>query len=300
MSEIVKNVEYGYFERRRIIETLCEKYSFLKKSTIGRSCGGRDITALKIGSAEEYSLIAAAFHGSERITSVVLLMFIEELCGTYESGGYLGGLNSRRSLLNKGVIFVPCVNPDGCEISLYGLKACGELGNTLNRMCYGDFTHWNANLRGVDINHNFNAGWNELKKKEIKAGILGPGPTRFGGYKPESEPETLALTELCHTVKIRQAAALHSQGEVIYWSYGQNIPQRSKKMAEIMATSSGYALDTPVGIAEGGGFKDWFITEYGRPGFTVELGLGENPLPPQSAQEIYNRVKEMLMLFLIM
>lgn len=300
MSEIIKSVEYGYFERRRIIETLCEKYSFLKKSTIGRSCGGRDITALKIGSAEEYSLIAAAFHGSERITSVVLLMFIEELCGTYESGGYLGGLNSRRSLLNKGIIFVPCVNPDGCEISLYGLKACGELGNTLNRMCLGDFTHWNANLRGVDINHNFNAGWNELKKKEIKAGILGPGPTRFGGYKPESEPETLALTELCHTVKVRQAAALHSQGEVIYWSYGQNIPQRSKKMAEIMATSSGYALDTPVGIAEGGGFKDWFITEYGRPGFTVELGLGENPLPPESAQEIYNKVKEMLMLFLIM
>lgn len=67
-----------------------------------------------------------------------------------------------------------------------------------------------------------------------------------------------------------------------------------------MATSSGYALDTPVGIAEGGGFKDWFITEYGRPGFTVELGLGENPLLPENAEEIYNRVKEMLMLFLIM
>ena len=67
-----------------------------------------------------------------------------------------------------------------------------------------------------------------------------------------------------------------------------------------MATSSGYALDVPIGIADGGGFKDWFISEYNRPGFTVELGRGKNPLPITDADQIYNRVKEMLTLCTIM
>lgn len=71
-------------------------------------------------------------------------------------------------------------------------------------------------------------------------------------------------------------------------------------MAEIMATSSGYALDTPVGIADGGGFKDWFISEFGRPGFTVELGQGKNPLPAENAGKILDRVSEMLMLCIMM
>jgi len=71
-------------------------------------------------------------------------------------------------------------------------------------------------------------------------------------------------------------------------------------MAEIMATSSGYALDVPTGIASGGGFKDWFISEFSRPGFTVEMGLGSNPLPIESAESIYKKLEEMLMLCCIM
>ena len=163
-----------------------------------------------------------------------------------------------------------------------------------------DFAHWNANFRGVDINHNFDAGWEQLRILEEKKGIYGPSKTRFGGYRPESEPETVALTQLCRSIQIRHVLALHSQGEVIYWNYGNKTIPRSRKMAEIMATSSGYALDIPIGLASGGGFKDWFICEFLRPGFTVELGLGENPLPCESAEAIYEKVEEMLMLCTIM
>ena len=186
MNKLVKPAVYDYSARRKVIDSLCAEYEFIKRSVIGRSCGGRDIYALKIGSAAEYSLIAAAFHGSEHITSVVLLMFIEKLAAAVKSGGYLCGLNAARALGDRGVIFIPCVNPDGCEISINGINACGELGSTVKRLCLGDFEHWNANLRGVDINHNFNADWKNLKNKEIKAGILGPAPTRFGGYPKAS------------------------------------------------------------------------------------------------------------------
>lgn len=300
MENLVKPQEYTYIQRQRMIEALCERYEFIKKGRIGKSCSGRDITALRIGAAEQYALFAAAFHGSERITSTVLLMFIENLCSALQNNESIAGLNARRAMQGRGIIFVPLVNPDGCEISLLGQTACGDKAKEIAKICKGDFEHWNANLRGVDINHNFNAGWQELRERERSEGIYGPAPTRFGGYKPESEPETRALVELCQRKKIRHAVALHSQGEVIYWSYGSKMPPRSRRMAEIMATSSRYALDVPSPIATGGGFKDWFIEEFKRPGFTIELGLGKNPLPAESAQNIYLKVREMLTLCSIM
>lgn len=300
MENIITVKEYDYYARQKAITALCEKYKFIKRSTIGKSCAGKEITALKIGSAAEYVLITAAFHGSERITSLILLMYIEQLCETLQSGGYIEGINAKRGLNGRGIIFVPCVNPDGCDISLLGKKACGEFGDKIAKLCKNNFQKWNANLRGVDINHNFNADWENLRNKERGLGIYGPSPTRFGGTKPESEPETVALVNLCRNTKIRHAVALHSQGEVIYWTFGEKVPPRAQRMAEIMATSSGYALDVPISIAEGGGFKDWFISEFKRPAFTIELGKGKNPLPIENATEIYRRVREMLVLITIM
>ena len=53
-------------------------------------------------------------------------------------------------------------------------------------------------------------------------------------------------------------------------------------MAEVLASSSGYRLSRQQGLASHGGMKDWFIREFSRPGFTVELGKGVNPLPLSS------------------
>lgn len=297
---LVQSKGYDYIALKRLEEGLLEKYNFLKSFCLGRSCLGRDINALKIGNSSEYTLIAAAFHGSEYITTTVLMFFIEELCEALQKNGSIAGFRAKKALYTKGVIFVPQVNPDGCEISMHGGAGAGSLTAAISKIAKNDFIHWNANARGVDINHNFSAGWHALKKAEQKAGIFGPAPTRYGGAAPESEPETLALTELCRTRNIRHVTALHSQGEVIYWHYGKNQPARAQKMAEIMATASGYELSSPEGLALGGGFKDWFIEEFCRPGFTVELGLGENPLPEETAYDIYGKVREMLMLTTIM
>ncbi len=300
MENIVQCKEYDYYERKRTIAGLCEKYSFLKSGIIGKSCGGKGIPVLKIGSADSYSLVVAGVHGSERITSTVLLMFIEELCHTLKTDGYLADIKVTRALRGRGVLFVPCLNPDGCDISLLGKKAGGDFADKIEALCRGDYSHWNANLRGVDLNHNFDAGWETLHIKERELGIIGPSSGRFGGFKPHSEPETIALTELCTRENIRHCMALHSQGEVIYWDFGNKTPAKARKMAEILATSSGYALDVPISIANGGGFKDWFIDKFRRPGFTVEIGYGKNPLPVSEAEAIYNQIKEMLLLYIIM
>jgi len=49
----------------------------------------------------------------------------------------------------------------------------------------------------------------------------------------------------------------------------------------------GYILeDTPYGSGFAG-YKDWFISEYNRPGYTIEAGWGENPLPISQFNKIY-------------
>ena len=35
------------------------------------------------------------------------------------------------------------------------------------------------------------------------------------------------------------------------------------------------------------GYKDWFILEYDKPGYTIEAGLGTNPLPMSQFEKIY-------------
>ena len=65
-------------------------------------------------------------------------------------------------------------------------------------------------------------------------------------------------------------------------------------MARIFAKASGYAVSEPEGITSCRGAKDWFCRTFDRPGFTVELGKGENPLPMSDAKSIWRKCREML------
>ena len=276
-------------------QEICGKYPFIRKSVIGKSVAGRNIYAFQIGKADEYVLFAGGFHGSEWLTVTLLYKFMEDLAQAVVGNGQVAGVEARRVFTARGLIVVPCVNPDGTEIALHGAAGSGALAADIYRISGGDFAHYNANARGVDINHNFDAGWEKLHKLEQAAGIYGPAPRRYGGVRPESEPETVAVADLCRNTNICHALAFHSQGEVIYWDYGHYTPPKAVKMAGVMARSSGYELDAPEGISVGGGFKDWFIKEFSRPGFTIEIGKGENPLPYTDFPEIYRKTGEMMM-----
>lgn len=290
---------FSYFDMIKTIGRLSEEYPFIKTAVIGKSVMGKDIPAIRIGRSPEYVLFASGFHGSEHITSTLLLHFCEELCYAWREDRSIEGLNVRKAMYGRGLVILPCVNPDGCEISRFGFPSTGG-SRFLRRISGGDYSHFNANARGVDINHNFNADWENLRQREKDSGILGPARSRFGGFAPESEPETAAIAELCRKARFRHALAFHSQGEVIYAPTGDKKPKRSERMAEIMAASSGYELSEPEGLAVGGGFKDWFIKEFFRPAFTVEIGKGENPLPLSDYPKIYGRIRELLMLSAIM
>ncbi len=286
--------------REEYISRLCRRFSFLGRFQAGKSVLGRPIDGLRLGSGGESVLYAGAFHGQEWLTSLVLLRFTERLCLALDCGGDLGGMDCRRALLGRGLILLPCVNPDGVEIALCGAGAAGDLQGEVLRISGGDLSLWNANARGVDINRNFDAGWHISRQLEQAEGICGPAPRRYGGEAPASEPETRALTALCRRSDLRLVLALHSQGEEIYWKYGQNSPPGSALMAKVLSMASGYRLESPDPIASHGGFKDWFIEKFNRPGFTVEMGRGQNPLPLEELDAVYDRLEEMLMLGVVM
>ena len=62
-----------------------------------------------------------------------------------------------------------------------------------------------------------------------------------------------------------------------------------------MAAVSGYTLAQTPAFSDNAGYKDWFISQFQRPGFTVELGLGESPLPLSQLEEIYARCAPLLL-----
>lgn len=120
------------------------------------------------------------------------------------------------------------------------------------------------------------------------------------GDFPESEPETRILAGLCRRIPFRHVVALHTQGEEIYWRYGAHTPPQSHLMAQVLSAVSGYAVADPTESASHGGFKDWFIDRFHRPGFTLELGSGKNPLPLRQFESIYATAREMLLISLLL
>ena len=209
-----------------------------------------------------------------------------------------GGQDVRRMLDSRGLVIVPALNPDGIEISVSGEPPAVLLcGGSLNPESLG---RWKANARGVDINRNFDSGWDEMRLSALERGITGPSPEGWTGSFPESEPETRAIVALCEEKRFRHLIAFHSQGEVIYWNYRNYTPPIARLMAGILSMSSGYALGEPARSAGAAGMKDWFMEKYGKPAFTVEVGRGDCPIPLSGFPFLYRRLKEMLMLGIAM
>ncbi len=283
----------------RMIRSVCAQYRCLGTMPIGSSVLGRPIRAVTLGRGPQSVLMAAAFHGQEWLTALVCLRLCEEIADAVCNGRPLVGWDMRRALRERRVVWVPMVNPDGVEIALHGSAAAQRFAETVRRAGGDRPGYWQANARGVDINHNFNAGWLILQQAERKKGISGPAGRQWGGPAPESEPETEALVRLCRAVPFRAAVALHSQGEEIYWRYGERTPASSLLIAKVLSAASGYAVAEPTELASHGGFKDWFIEEFGKPGFTFELGRGRNPLPLDDFEAVYHKAREMLVISLL-
>lgn len=296
---VFTDVDYTYTMLEMDIEGLEARYPFIETGTIGRSVLGKNLYYIRLGTGPVEVHYNASHHALEWINTPVLMKFAENFCHAYATGSTIRGYNVRDIWARSSIYIVPMVNPDGVDLVLEGLKPDNPYyrqllqWNTTGR----PFSEvWQANIRGTDLNRNYPASWAEAKAQEESLGITGPGPTRYGGPSPLSEPETQSMVNFTRQHSFKLVLAYHTQGEVIYWLYQNMQFPRARQIGEAFARASGYTLSETPYEAAYAGYKDWFIEEYRRPGYTIETGRGINPLPISQFDSIYNSNEEILLL----
>lgn len=269
---------------------LAKKYPFLQQKVLTKTKYNRPVRLLRFGYGKRKLLLSAAWHGNEWITAPVLLRFAEDFAQALTVDGTVGGVPARVLESSCTWYLAPLVNPDGVAL------VTGEAGQAQYekaRQLSAAYpaipfpTGWKANGNGVDLNLQFPAGWLQAREIKFSQGYTRPGPRDYVGVFPLQEPEARAMADLTAEFQPDAVIAFHTQGQVIYWEFGEYEVPGGERLGEKLASASGYGLeDTPYNSSFAG-FKDWFIKAFRRPGYTVEAGLGENPLPMEQFPEIY-------------
>ena len=274
------------------IDALLEAYPYFRSETLTTSAFGRPVRTLVIGNGDRKVIFSAAHHANEWITTPLLLKFAEELAEAVENGGKLWGVDGENILKAATIYLVPMVNPDGVDL-VTGAIEPGTLPYETARTLADNYPNipfpdgWKANLFGVDLNLQYPAGWLQAREIKFSQGYTRPGPRDYVGRAPLNQRESIALAEFTEEIDPALVLAYHTQGEVIYWQFRDYEVPGAKALAEEFARVSGYALEDTPYESSFAGYKDWFIQNFRRPGFTVEVGLGENPLPLSQFDEIY-------------
>lgn len=293
------NINYTYEIMTRDISGLKARYPFIEVGSGGKSVLGKDLTYIKLGNGPNQVFYNGAHHALEWITTPLLMKWTENFLKVYSEGGSIRGYNLR-DIWNQSTIYImPMVNPDGVDIVLNGPRPDNPYYEDLLRWNDTNLPFsrvWSANTRGVDLNHNYDALFYKYVEVARELGYNNPGPKFYPGPSPESEPESKAVADFTRNHNFRLVLAYHSQGQVIYWNFNNLASDEARRIGELFSQVSGYSLDETYGTASYSGYKDWFIQEYGRPGYTIEVGRGVNPLPISQFPMIYNNNEELLLL----
>ncbi len=279
------------------VEGLRARYPFLRAESIGSSVLGQPLTLLRFGEGRQEVFYNGAHHANEWITAPLLLRYLERLSAAFARGGTIAGEKAAALYERVTLHLLPLVNPDGVDL------VTGELGPgsdgyskamAMNRGAADFPKNWKANLRGVDLNLQYPAGWEEARRIKFSQGYTRPGPRDYVGRAPLTEPESLALYDYTLAHSFALTLSYHTQGEVIYWKYNGFEPAGSREIGEELARRSGYRLELTPPESAYAGYKDWFIQQFDRPGYTVEVGLGTAPLPLRQFPEIYRANEPLL------
>ncbi|WP_102027461.1 M14 family metallopeptidase [Salirhabdus sp. Marseille-P4669] len=258
-------------------------YPFLRVFEIGQSVMGKAIPEIVVGSGSKRVHVNGSFHANEWITTPIIMTFLNDYLLAITNEQPIRGFNVLPYYQQTLFSLVPMVNPDGVNLVINGPPNEQPFRDQVLQINNGrtNFSNWKANIRGVDLNNQFPANWEiERERKEQQ-----PAPRDYPGRAPLTEPEAVAMAELTGNRMFERVLAFHTQGEVIYWGYEDLEPPEAETIVNEFARVSGY---NPVQTIDShAGYKDWFIQTWRRPGYTVELGEGINPLPITQFDEIY-------------
>ena len=271
---------------------LVKAYPFLRTELLTETAFGRKIRTLVMGKGKRKVIYSAAHHANEWITTPVLLKFAEEFAEAIQTGGEIFGVDAKKLSDTVTLYMVPMVDPDGVDLVTGEVTAGEGQYETARRMAenYPDIPFpdgWKANLLGVDLNLQYPAGWLRAREIKFSQGYTRPGPRDYVGRAPLDQRESRALAGYTEYIDPDLILAYHAQGKEIYWQFGELEIPGARELGERLAQASGYTLTEPAENSSFAGYKDWFIKIFRRPGYTIEVGSGVNPLPLEQFDEIY-------------
>ena len=276
----------------QMILDLAQAYPFLRTELLTKTAFDRPVRTLVIGQGERKVLYTAAHHANEWITTLILLKFAEELAQAVVENSTVFGVPAQ-TIINAATIYmVPMVDPDGVDL-VTGAIQPGELAYEQARRLSDRYPQipfpdgWKANLLGVDLNLQYPAGWLQAREIKFSQGFTRPGPRDYVGRSPLSQLESRALAEYTQYADPDLILAYHTQGGEIYWQFQDYTVPGARELGEEFARLSGYTLADVPYESSFAGYKDWFIQQFRRPGYTIEAGRGTNPLPLTQFDEIY-------------
>ena len=290
-----------YSDMQNALAGLLNENAFVERATLTRSIFGRKIPLITLGKGKRAVLYVGAHHGTEGVTTGVLLDFIADYLHQYANHATVFEYPMEYLFRERKIYIVPMLNPDGVEYATHGVEKENPLLERLLLMNGGsdDFSRWNANARGVDLNHNYDAEFEKYKESEIAEGIVNGAPNGYSGEFPESEPETAAL---CRFLRSRReeicgVLSLHTRGEEILCSCADNLTAKTMAAGRILSRFTGYRLARPEGISARGSLSDWCISSLLRPAYTLRCGKGEGVLLFGEQSKIYERLRRALFSF---
>ena len=162
------------------VRGLAARYPFIVTGEIGKSVMGRPLWCMSLGRGGNRVLYNASHHANEWITTALLLKFTEELARAYAAGGFIYGQSAAELLDYASLFIVPAVDPDGIDL-VTGELTSGEYYEQAAAIAadYPQFAFpsgWKANIRGVDLNLQYPAGWEQAKANKAAQGIISPAP----------------------------------------------------------------------------------------------------------------------------
>lgn len=290
--------EFTYEDLEVSMQELAERYpEETKLSDLGETIDGRKLLCLRVGKegTGRNVLVFGAIHAREYITAELVMRQTEEFAEAYHSGtASYKGVPLQELMQDTSVYFIPMVNPDGVTISQSGLAGLrkDEVKAMVSEIARLDqardmasyLRKWKSNAEGIDLNRQFDALWEKYNDR-----VGHPSSDHYKGTAPGTTVEAKALISLTETESFTRTISYHTQGQVVYWYFGQKgaLLEESRAFAKAISKVTGYRMDANYEALDPAGYKDWALSAKGIPSLTVEVGSGTNPLPHEQISQIW-------------
>ncbi len=272
------NIKYltgSYADMRRRIYGIKNRFPFAACSVCARSWAGRAIFTLGLGNQNDVALYIGCINAQHGETAFALLQLFENICSAYERQERICGIRLNEILQTKGILIVPCLNPDGMEMHESGAVAAGCYAGLAQRVSPDSFDEWRANAAGVDLNHNISSDWKGLKELEINLGYTAPGAKFYGGKVCISEPETRAAVKLCRNRSVRHIMTVGCGNNTVFAH--ENTDEKQALMLKIFGLCSGFETGTAdMSVESHSGISAWFSAQFGKPAFSVGINFANS------------------------